>query len=422
MLKKIGFVAFAEIITKGAGYLLLPIFLSLMPKSEFGEFGFYFNTVPTVSLLVGLSLYVPFIKSYCSNSESTAKDEIITSIFISIFTVIVVFFLIAVPVGIISPELVVSFFGSEHYLTEKYWLFILLISTGVFSLYLYSLLIARNKTHEVYTYILLKFFLVSATSLVFIYLNISERDSVVDRLSAVLASEASLLAIYFFYTVRGSLKAKVNWDYLIRQMRVALPLIPLGIIGIFSILIDRKFILEYHGLSELASYNLALQLLIPVSMLMSSVQTVWSPHLYSIDNTYNAFKKTLFTMKIALIFMIFGVILIWVVIKVSLLYGIINMEYNEVLVIMSYVSLGIIAMALSQLCNNMFVYLNKTSLQLYVAILVVILLFLMSYIFIPDYGSVGGAISISISNIFGLLVSLLILKKMCKFNKRRCGG
>lgn len=417
MLKKIGYITIAELITKAITYLLLPLYLLFMPKAEFGEFGFYFSTIPTISSFLSLSLFIPFVKSYCSKSEEATTNEIVSSIFISIFVVVVIFFVIVIPVGFISPESVISFFGSTNYINEKYWLFSTLIATGVFSLYLYCLLIARNKTHEVYIYILLKFFVVTFLSLAFLYYSLSEKDSIVDRLLAIVIAEMVLLIAYFFYTIKGYIRFKINWDYLIRQVKVALPLMPLGIIGILTVLVDRKFITQYHGLSELASYNLTLQLLLPIQMLMASVQTVWAPHLFSIEDRLNAFNKTLYTMKIALIVMIFGIILIWIVVKVALFYEFISPDYLNVLDIMIYASLGMIAMALSQLCNNMFVYLNKTSLQLYVGILVVAILFLMSYILIPSYSSVGAALSVSAANFIGLIVSIYILRRLCILNR-----
>jgi len=84
---------------------------------------------------------------------------------------------------------------------------------------------------------------------------------------------------------------------------------------------------------------------------------------------------------------------------------------------MVYSSLGMIAAALSQLCNNMFVYLNKTSLQLFVGIFALAIFFLMSYILIPSYSSVGAAISLSAANFITLIVSIFILRGSCVLNR-----
>ncbi len=75
-------------------------------------------------------------------------------------------------------------------------------------------------------------------------------------------------------------------------------------------------------------------------------------------------------------------------------------------------------MALSLLCINILVYLNKTSFQLYVAIFVVGILFIMSYILIPGYSSVGAALSVSTANFIGLIVSIYILRRLCILNSR----
>ena len=86
MLKKIGLVTFADAITKGIGYLLLPIYLGLMTQREFGEFSFIFIIISPLSILIGLSLYVPFIRNFCSHKSSHAtRKELVSTVFNSLF-------------------------------------------------------------------------------------------------------------------------------------------------------------------------------------------------------------------------------------------------------------------------------------------------------------------------------------------------
>ena len=83
MLKKIGIVTFADAITKGIGYLLLPVYLGLMPQHEYGEYGFILSFVGPFSLIIGLSVYVPFIRNFCvDNADISTQEELVSTVFI----------------------------------------------------------------------------------------------------------------------------------------------------------------------------------------------------------------------------------------------------------------------------------------------------------------------------------------------------
>ena len=102
MLKKIGIVTFADAITKGIGYLLLPVYLGLMPQDEYGEYGFILSFVGPFSLIIGLSVYVPFIRNFCVDSaDISTQDELVSTVFISLFSLVKNFFLIFFPIRFI---------------------------------------------------------------------------------------------------------------------------------------------------------------------------------------------------------------------------------------------------------------------------------------------------------------------------------
>ena len=71
--KKIGLITGVDALTKIIGYLLLPIYLSLMSQRDFGEFTFIFSTIGPISLVIGMSLYIPFIRNFCENSLNRLK-------------------------------------------------------------------------------------------------------------------------------------------------------------------------------------------------------------------------------------------------------------------------------------------------------------------------------------------------------------
>ena len=89
MLKKIGAVTLIDVLTKAAGFLLLPVYLGFMPKEEFGEFTFFFSAIMPCTLILSLALHGPFIRSFCDSDDNSSKNEIVSTIFLSLFIWIV---------------------------------------------------------------------------------------------------------------------------------------------------------------------------------------------------------------------------------------------------------------------------------------------------------------------------------------------
>ena len=86
MLKKIGLITTTNVITSVVGYLLLPVYLGLMTQKEFGEFSFIVSVMAPFSLIIHLSLYVPFIRNFCADkSNDLIRSELVSTVFNSLF-------------------------------------------------------------------------------------------------------------------------------------------------------------------------------------------------------------------------------------------------------------------------------------------------------------------------------------------------
>jgi O-antigen/teichoic acid export membrane protein len=413
MLKKIGLITIADAITKGVGYLLLPVYLGLMTQREFGEFSFIFIAISPLSMFVGLSLYASFIRNFCSHKSSHAtRKELVSTVFNSLFIwliIIDVLFLLAKPLLI---NAYIGFFNVQGFADEKYYLIFLLINTGAVLLYCYSLLMSRKNSQEIVVFMLVKFSLVSVISLVFMYFNLLGHESVLNRLSGIFIAELVVALAYIFIYVRPYISLKINLSVLRDQFKIALPLIPLGLMGLFIVIIDRGLIAEYHGLEELANYNLAMMALLPIQMLMSATQVAWAPHLFSLKGPKDAMRQTIKVMMIALLIMIIGAGLLSLAIYLALFYNFIGTEYEVVPEIIIYSSIGVIASALIHLNSNMFVYLKKTNFQLVIGLVILVINWNINIALIPDYSFYGAAIAAGVSNVIGLAVGIIILKKI----------
>jgi O-antigen/teichoic acid export membrane protein len=415
VLKKISYITLADAATKGVGYLLLPLYLGLMTQKEFGEFSFILSAIVPLSLIVGLSLYIPFIRNFCADKANyEMRRELVSTVFNSLFIWLIVtdlLFLLAKPLLI---NTYISFFNISSFADEKYYLILLLLNTGAVLLYCYSLLISRKDTYEIVTFMLVKFLFVSVASLAFIYFNLLGHESVLNRLFGIFIAELSVALVYIFIYVRPYISLAINLPVLRDQLKIALPLIPMGLIGFFMVMIDRGLIAKYHGLKELANYNLAMMALLPVQMLMSSIQVAWAPHLFSLKNDKSAMRQTIKIMKIALPVMIAGATLSSLAIYLALFYNLIGFEYNSVPGIIMYASIGVIASTLIHLNSNMFVYLKKTNYQLSIGLVILVINWGVNSALIPVFSFYGATIAAGLANLTGLIVGLLLLIRMTK--------
>ena len=418
MLKKIGLITITNIIIAAVGYLLLPVYLRLMTQEEFGEFSFIISVMSSFSLILSLSLYVPFIRNYCADeTDDLMRSELVSTVFNSLFIWLIIidlFLLLAKPLII---DIYIGFFNISNFANEKYYLVLLSLNTGGILLYCYSLLMAKKNTRAIITFTLSRFIFVSASSLIFIYFNFLGQESVINRLFGVFIAELLVTLAYLFIYVIPNISLRINLLLLKDQFKIALPLIPSGLIGLITVAFDRGLITEHHGLKELANYNLAMMALVPMHMVMTATQVAWAPHLFSLKDPKSAMRQTIKTMKIAFLLMIISAPLLSLAIYLALIYNFIGAEYSVVPKIIIYASIGVIALVLLQLNNNMFVYLKKTKYQFGIGLMILIINLSVNILLIPNYSFYGATVAAGLANLTGLGVGLFLLIRMTKNNK-----
>ena len=415
MLKKIGLVSITNIIIAAVGYLLLPLFLRLMTQEEFGEFSFIISVMGSFSLILSLSLYVPFIRNYCADETTDLmRSNLVSTVFNSYFIWLIIFdlfFLLAKP---FITDIYIAFFNISNFANKKYYLVLLSLNTGGILLYCYSLLMAKKNTRAIIIFTLLRFIFVSSSSLIFIYFNFLGQESVINRLFGIFIAELLVTLVYLFIYVVPNISLKINLLLLKDQFKIAVPLIPSGLIGLITVAFDRGLITEYHGLKELANYNLAMMALAPMTMVMTATQVIWAPHLFSLKNPKSAMRQTIKTMKIAFLLMIISAPLLSLAIYLALIYNFIGTEYSVVPKIIIYGSVGFIASILIQLNNNMFVFLKKTKYQFSIGLVTLIIYLSVNILLIPNYSFYGATVALGLSNLFGLGVGFFLLIRMTK--------
>jgi len=410
LFKKIGIVTFADAITKGIGFLIIPVYLGLMPQHEYGEYSFILSFVGPFSLIIGLSVYVPFIRNFCvDNADISTQEELVSTVFISLFLWLIVVNLLLFFFKSFLLDFYTALFHISEFVDIKYYLILLLLNTGIILLYCYSLLIGRNSTKEIVVFTITKFIFTSISSILFLYFKVLGNESVLNRLFGIFIAEFIVAFTYIIFYVKPYISFEINSTILKAQLKSALPLVPAGLLSLFIVMIDRTLITEHHGLEELASYNLAMAAMMPIHMLMSATQVVWAPHLFSLNSNQLALKQTINIMKISFFVMSAGVAVASALLHLAINYGFISQEYNSVPKIIIFASFGVIASSLIHLNSNMFVHINKTHYLLFVGIIIVAINWIVNILLIPQYSFYGATIAAGIANTIGLFVGLGLL-------------
>ena len=183
-------------------------------------------------------------------------------------------------------------------------------------------------------------------------------------------------------------------------------------ITFFIVMVDRTLIAEHHGLKVLASYGLAMVFLSPVQMIMTSIQTIWAPHLYSMSNMVDAFKKSTNIMFLSSIGMIIGVAFLSLLTFVTLKFEVISIDYSAIPTMIALSSVGAIASALMHLNSNMFVHLEKTVHLSLISLLVLSINLSLNAFLIPAYSFYGAAFAAGVANMTGLIAGFFLVRNL----------
>ena len=412
-LKKVGAIAGVDAVGKVISYIVLPYYLAKMPTSEFGEFSYLSGGIASLSLLLSLYVFVPFIKIY-TEGESTDQSDIIRSAFsFGFFWVvfILIFFLITKP---LSENLFFSVFNVRDLRDSKYYLSAMLICTGVAMIYLQAYFIAIQSTKRILIFTATKTFLTITTSVLFLRFPFFSFDTVVNRLIGNLGSEVVLLFFSILFLFQGKIIIGTIDRNAIRLLRLGMPLIPTGVISLYASTFDKSLIANWHGMSDLACYNLALQSLTPIQMLMTGLQVIIAPTIFKTKVKENALKEAKQMLLISGLVMLGTGGVIAVLMQAMVFFHMIPSAYSEVPKIIILLTPGSTFSALQHINNNMFTLLERPFMQLLVNAIAVVINCLLNILLVNQYSYYGASTALMFSGFFSLLFGWSLIRNTVK--------
>ncbi len=383
--------------------LLLPVYLNYLTTSEYVILSLSNSFIAVFSIFFNLKVDQAMRTIYFYNSDDFDKQkQLFRTLFsfqiISFIVWLLVFLMVGNSLFSIIYKNVVPFFP---------YTFIILSTFLVNSLCGFYYIYLQNKL-EVFkysTYFVGSTLLINGLQLFCIfYLKL---DFIWFLIAPLIANSFIFLIIY----LRNSslFKFQISKPILIEALRFSLPFIPFLVIYNIENQLDRFFIDRLLTIELLAKYVVLLSIASVVSTLFNSVDNAIRPELFSILSNENDTKKVqvqfnfyLLIGLLSLSFLVFfGVHIHWFLD---------NPKYNGIAPYFPMIGIAFLPMIFLRFFALQLIYENKVSkMNVYSAIKIIIMAILF-WILIPEFGIPGAIITLAVSNFLNAFLFFILLK------------
>ncbi len=383
-----------DVLVRGANFLLIPVFLILMPKDEFGVYGYLYNFAITCSLILNLGYHVVIPKLYTSTiDDKKANAQMLFTLTSTLFAFISILFLIFYLFDLdhlFFNTITNSGNSSFNYKTYRPYLFVALVSM-IFSNFLTYYFISAKKVKNIQIFNLLRLFICNGTAILVLYCS-NDIDTALIRLSTTYVCEL-ILCCFFSRGLFKNMSFSYNGKTMLKALKIGLPVCFVVLINSFINFGDKQFIMLYCGSESMGAYNLATLLATIPLIIFQSFNFIWIPDFLGEKNLRTLKRKSHRNAKIIILLLLGVSVLIWFGTLLLLEIGIFPSNYREILSYLPMLLLSQVFAAMILYFFNFFSYFENT----YISMLISIFSALTSCLVYQYFGKLYGAIGISSS-------------------------
>ncbi len=395
--------AFAEIITKALGFLLIPLYTRFLLPSDYG----IVSTLAAITGILGvfyemgqLGSWQRFYYDY-QNNEKELKDylgTIIIFIFVSVLTCTILLNLIGYNVF----RLFVKDVPFKPYIQIALW-------SAFFSLFIgfWKRLFQVRQKSAFFGLLSIGQFLVS--TMFMIYFVVYLRQGALGMVKAAFFASLLFFGVALF-GFRKEIALKLNLKKLKESLAYGLPLLPHGLAGWISTLADRLIIGNYKNMESVGLYSIGYNFGSIMSMIVTAINFAYVPFFMSTAKAKDEEAKAIFA-RIATYYLA----------AILLIALIISIFAKEVIMIMTtpsfYAAYKVVPLiAFSFVLNGMYYFVVNPIFYVKSAIKYLPLAtftaagvnLLMNFILIPRFGYMGAAYSSLLSFSVSLVLTWFI--------------
>lgn len=399
-----------DVLVRGANFLLIPLFLYLMTRDEFGVYGYLYSFAMAMSLVFTFGFHASVPKLYAdTKDDKKAQGSMLFTLSLTLILGLVLIFSLISLTGIDE-----YFFGlinrneemkNFSYDTYRPYLFVAMASMVLSNLLTYYF-VAAEKIKNIQAFNLIRFFFANGLSILLLY-TAPDADAALLRLSVTYIVELLLCCVFLFFLCKN-FTFKFSKYYLYKGLKIGLPLSFVALLNAITNFGDKHFVMIYCGAAIVGVYNLAsLLATIPV-IVYQSFNFIWLPSFLQEKNLILLKKKTDRNGLRIFILLFLLSVLIYIGAFFLLQWGVFPENYSLIMQILPPLLLSQIFASLNLFFFNYFTYFEKNYLTILTSIVINSLSYLSFSLTASRFGYIGVAYSLLLSN-FTLFVIYYIL-------------
>ena len=408
-----------DVLVRGANFLLIPLFLHLMTRDEFGVYGYLYSFAMAMSLVFTFGFHASVPKLYAdTKDDKQAQGSMLFTLSLTLIVGLVLIFSLISLTGIDE-----YFFGLINrneemkdfsYDTYRPYLLVAMASMVLSNLLTYYF-VAAEKIKNIQAFNLIRFFFANGLAILLLY-TAPDADAALLRLSVTYIVELLLCCVFSFFLCKN-FTFKFSKYYLYKGLKIGLPLSFVALLNAITNFGDKHFVMIYCGAAIVGVYNLAsLLATIPV-IVYQSFNFIWLPSFLQEKNLILLKKKTDRNGLRIFILLLLLSVLIYIGAFFLLQWGVFPENYFLIMQILPPLLLSQIFASLNLFFFNYFTYFEKNYLTILTSIVINSLSYLLFSLTASRFGYIGVAYSLLLSNftlfvIYYLLTSYYVKKSI----------
>lgn len=368
-------------------FLFLKILTDYINPAEYGILNMYDLFIFILIPITGLNSGSALSRFYFDEKLDFPK------VFYNVIVITLVSIVALLSVAFLFNNIIIDYFNFR-----PFWVYYLVIYQMVNKISEY-LLISYQVREKALNYGIMRIFKTSMDVLFSLAFLIYLEDKLNAKVSGQLLgiSIAGLVAIFLIFKEK-LIVFKIDANYIKQILKFSIPLIPHAVGAFIINLSDRLIIKHFNGDEQVGLYAVGYQVGMLVSMMQNSFNQAWVPWFFK---QLNKDDKTI-KLKIVKLTYLYFIALVMVCFLLYLFAPIvfkyfINHRYEPAIIFIPYVALGYAFNGMYKMMVNYLFYIKKTGIIGITTFMIAIINIILNFILIPKIGTLGAAISTTIS-------------------------
>lgn len=386
----------ANFITKSIGFITTPIFTRLLSHTDYGLYSNYASWLSTFTVFAALNLGSSFISARFDHEkdfDGYVSSTLVLSSLVTIFWAVVI-------------NLFPGFFSSLTGLETRY------INVMVIYLLLFSA-VDMFQTRERYYYaykisVMTSLFIAFSTALLSVLLVVNMENKLLGRIIG--SAFPTIFIGIFLYVVLVWRGKKVDIKYWKYALPICIPYIPHALSLSLLNSMDKIMITRICGTEENALYSVAYSCGAVITLLVTSLNTAFSPWLGEKLNkhSYEEIRKASRPYVLLFVYAACGVMLLTP--ELLLVMG--GRSYSEAIYVMPPVAFGCVCQFMYTMYVNIEQFSKKTFGMAIASIIAALSNFALNSFFIPRVGYLAAAYTTLASFLILLFIHMFLVNQM----------